>query len=103
MPITVGRTNRNGRSEGAAELVQCLERINSSLLLPYVGSFVQFLGQLISDNIGNTKVIIHILEVHGILLESLISPQSAEKQQEGIVRNLLEIGLDAKVQVLQFD
>ena len=96
----VGRTNRTSRSEGAMELIQHLERISASLLLPYVGSFVRFLGQLISDNYGNTKVIIHILEVHGILLEYLLSPQTAEKQRHGIVENLLEIGLDSKVQVM---
>ena len=69
------------RSEGATELMQHLERANASLLLPYVGSFIRFLGQLIEENGGNTKIMIHILEIHGVLLESFLSAQSAQKQQ----------------------
>ena len=61
---------------------------------------MRFLGQLIEENNGNTKVIIHLLEIHGVLLESFLSPKSAEKQQNSIVQNLLEIGLDAKAQVI---
>ena len=100
--IKVGRTNRTSRVEGAVELIYHLERTNASLLLPYVGSFVKFLGQLIEENNGNTKVIIHLLEVHDVLLGSFLSPQSAQKQQNAIVQNLLDIGLDAKAQVIKF-
>ena len=41
----------------------------------------------------------HMLEVHSILLESYLSPQTAKKQQNSITQNLFEIGLDAKAQV----
>ena len=63
---------------------------------------MKFLGQLIEENNGNTKVIIHLLEVHDVLLGSFLSPQSAQKQQNAIVQNLLDIGLDAKAQVINF-
>ena len=81
------------------ELINHLERANASLLLPYVGSFIRFLGQLIDENNGNTKLMMHMLEVHSILLESYLSPQTAKKQQNSITRNLFEIGLDSKAQV----
>ena len=60
---------------------------------------MRFLGQLIGDNSGNTKVIIHILEVHGILMTSLLSEQAIDKQRMAIVQNLLEIGFESKIQV----
>ena len=75
---------------------------NASLLLPYMGSFVRFLGQLIDENHDNTKVMIHLLQVHGVLLESFLSPQSAHKQQNSIIQNLFEIGFEAKAQVCIF-
>ena len=81
------------------ELISHLERANASLLLPYVGSFIRFLGQLIDENNGNTKLMMHMLEVHSILLESYLSPQTAKKQQNSITQNLFEIGLDSKAQV----
>ena len=81
------------------ELIRHLERANASLLLPYVGSFIRFLGQLIDENNGNTKLMMHMLEVHSILLESYLSPQTAKKQQNSITQNLFEIGLDSKAQV----
>ena len=97
----VGRTNRTSRSEGAVELIYHLERANPALLVPYVSSFIRFLGQLIEENNGNTKVMIHLLEVHSVLLESFLTPQSAQKQEHAIVQNLFEIGLDSKAQVLK--
>ena len=95
----MGRTNRTSRSEGAVELIYHLERANPSLLVPYVSSFIRFLGQLIEENNGNTKVIIHILEIHSILLESFLTPQSVQKQEQAIIQNLFEIGLESKTQV----
>ena len=95
----MGRTNRTSRSEGAVELIYHLERANPALLVPYVSSFIRFLGQLIEENNGNTKVMIHILEVHSVLLESFLTPQSAPKQEQNIVQNLFEIGLESKAQV----
>ena len=81
------------------ELINHLERANASLLLPYVGSFIRFLSQLIDENNGNTKLMMHMLDVHSILLESYLSPQTAKKQQHSITQNLFEIGLDSKAQV----
>ena len=81
-------------------MIYHLERANPALLVPYVGSFIRFLGQLIEENNGNTKVLIHILEVHSVLLESFLTPQSAPKQEQNIVQNLFEIGLESKAQVL---
>ena len=95
----MGRTNRTSRSEGAVELIYHPERANPALLVPYVSSFIRFLGQLIEENNGNTKVIIHILEIHSILLESFLTPQSVQKQEQAIIQNLFEIGLESKTQV----
>jgi hypothetical protein len=64
-----------------------------------MGSFVRFLGQLIEENGGNTKVMIHLLEVHDVLLESFLSAQTAHKQQHNLIKNLFEIGFDSKAQV----
>ena len=97
--VSVGRTNRTSRSEGAVELIYHLERANPSLLVPYVSSFIRFLGQLIEENNGNTKVMIHTLEIHSILLESFLTPQSVQKQEQTIIQNLFEIGLESKTQV----
>ena len=61
--------SRNGRAEGSLllkrELENCVEE-KFGQLLPYIGSFLKFLGGLLSDN--NPKVTLHILECHDVLL-----------------------------------
>jgi hypothetical protein len=47
------------------ELESCAEE-KFGQLLPYIGSFLKFLGGLLSDN--NPKVTLHILECHDVLL-----------------------------------
>ena len=66
-----------------------------ALLLPYTGSFIKFLGNLLSD--ASPKVIFQILECHDILLNN--APQAMRQHVVQVVHNLLKISCDAKVQI----
>lgn len=60
---------RNGRAEGALLLRRELENSAEDKfgqLLPYVGSFIKYIGELLSDN--NPKVTLYILECYDVLL-----------------------------------
>ena len=91
------RTNRHERSEGAELIKAELEngKEDLGLLLPYMGSFIKFLGGLLVDR--NPKVILTTLECHEILIEG--APETIKSHAELITFNLLKISLDSKPQV----
>ena len=130
--------NRTMRAEGAIMLKRQLEKEATDaavspeqtdrfgLLLPYVGSFIKFLGGLLSDASPKViykciyymypriharlmisllwenacsffQVVLHVLECHDVLLNNV--PQAMNQNVVQTVHNLLKISVDAKVQI----
>ena len=91
------RTNRHERSEGAEMIKTELDenKEDLGLLLPYMGSFIKFLGGLLDDR--NPKVILTALECHEILVEK--APETIKSHAELVAFNFLKISLECKQQV----
>ncbi len=83
------QNNPNDRSEGAVLLRKELEiqQEDIGLLLPYIASFVQFLGTLLTES--HSKVVIHVLECHEILLSA--APATMRQHGEAAARNLVRL------------
>ena len=92
------KTNRQERVTGSMELKRILlenDDDNIGLLLPYLHSFLRFLGDLLYDQ--NPKVLLNILGCHEILLEA--APTTMKQHMEQATFNLLKISLDSKPQI----
>ena len=68
------------------ELENCVEE-KFGQLLPYIGSFLKFLGGLLSDN--NPKVTLHILECHDVLLTHVPQVNKSDSFKEKKSLNMI--------------